>query len=63
LPCTSLINPILYLEGAEKLSFFGLLKNARMQGVRILRTEAYLDVRRKTKGEDNAADGLFSAAS
>ncbi len=41
---------------AEKLNFFISLKNAWMQDGRICMVAA------RTKGEGNAADGLFSAA-
>ena len=34
----------------------------RCKAREILRNEAYLEVRRKTKDEGNAADGLFSVA-
>jgi Xaa-Pro aminopeptidase len=39
--------------------FSRLIKNARMQGCRILRNKAYLEGTSLTKDKDNAADGRF----
>ncbi|RJR35519.1 MAG: hypothetical protein C4576_24965 [Desulfobacteraceae bacterium] len=37
-------------EGAEEVPVCRLLKNAQMQGARILRSEAYSEVRRNDEG-------------
>jgi hypothetical protein len=57
-----------YLAGYSEIDFFGLLKNAQMQGPRnheaqALINNAYLKwYAATTKDEGNAANGRFSAA-